>query len=236
MLGDSIRRGRRASGRKGSEGDDRGERGDPDRPRGGGGGIRSGPGVPGWLRWSGLGLLVLVVSFGVGYLVASRLLFPQPETAGTGIAVPALYGMDRASAERTLAEVGLGLGDVSEVPSLRVGQGRVVAQEPIPEQQLRPGAEVSLAVSGGAPEVRVPPVTGLGGATARDLLRTAGFEVAMSEVWTDEVPGGRVVRTIPEAGAVLRLPAALTLVVSMGPEEVEPVDLPPADTGPPEWP
>jgi beta-lactam-binding protein with PASTA domain len=234
MLGDSIRRSRRASVRKGTVRDEAVEEGGRDAGRG-----SRDPGprtVPGWLKWSGLALLVLVISFGLGYLLASRLLFPQPDTVGAGIAVPALYGMEQESAGRVLAGLGLRLGDVTEVPSLRVAPGRVVAQEPIPEQQLRAGAEVALALSAGPPEVRVPPVMGLGGRTARDLLEAAGFDVVMREVRSGEVARGRVLRTIPEAGAVLRLPATLTLLVNVGPEEIEPADPPEGDTGPVAWP
>lgn len=192
--------------------------------------------MPDWLTWTGLALLVLLVSFGLGYLVATRIMFPRPVTAGSGVAVPSLYGQELAAAERALSGVGLRLGPVTQVASVRVSAGRVVAQEPIPEQQLRPGAEVALAVSTGAPEVRVPPVTGLGERTARELLEAAGFEVEARQVRSGGVAPGRVLRTDPEAGAVVRLPASLTLIINVGPEEVEPVDSPVVDTGPAGWP
>jgi eukaryotic-like serine/threonine-protein kinase len=233
MLGDSIRRRRSAPGRgvSRSEAADEGTEtgtGDGRRPP-----VRQ---VPAWLLWLGIGAGVLVVSFVVGYVLASQLLFPRPETAGTGVPVPALYGMDVESAQRSLAEVGLRLGVVTELASMRTDSGRVMAQEPLPDQQLRPGADVALAISTGPPTVRVPPVTGLGAASARDLLEAAGFEVELREVRSGQVARGRVLRTEPEVGTEVRLPASLTVLVDVGPEEEAPVDAPAADTVAPAWP
>jgi eukaryotic-like serine/threonine-protein kinase len=183
-------------------------------------------------------LLVVIGGFVVGYLLSTQVFFPRPETAGTGIAVPALSGLDRDEAERALRERRLQVGEVVTLASLRVGEGRVLAQSPVAEQQLRPGASVALVVSEGPPAVGVPPVVGLGAATARLLLEQAGFDVAVEETRTAG-PRGVVLRTEPGAGQRVRLPAALTMVVNLGPEivePVEPVDSPTALPDPSEWP
>jgi beta-lactam-binding protein with PASTA domain len=219
VLGDSIRRRRGPAARPGRQpvGPDAPE-GPEDRP---------GPEprtLPPWLVWIGLAVGVTGGSFLIGYLLASQFLFPRPETAGVGVPVPSLYGLEQEVAREALEQAGLRLGPVTEVASLRVRPGRVVAQAPIPEQQLRPGGEVALAVSAGPPEVRVPPVTGLGEAAAQALLEAAGFEVDVRQVRSPAVPPGRAVRTDPEAGTVLPLPASLDLLVNVGPPEIEPAD------------
>lgn len=228
MLGDSIRRRRPARPRPGQE--DRKGRGSR---RGRPAGARFG-----WLRWLGAAVIVLLVSFGAGYLLATRVVFPPPVTAGAGVPVPELYGLDRDVAEQRLRAVGLRVGAVTEIASNRTAAGRVIAQEPVPEQQLRPGASVALAVSAGAPTVRVPPVTGLGAGTARDLLETAGFEV---DVQTVRAAGPRdvVFRTEPAAGMAVRLPAAVVLIINLGPDEpveTEAVDSPLPAPPDPLWP
>jgi beta-lactam-binding protein with PASTA domain len=220
MLGDSIRR-RRPGARPGSKREEEGPA-RPGRARARGGGDR----FP-WLTWLGIAVLVLLGSFGLGYILATQLVFPRPDTAGAGVAVPSLYGMERESAEAALQRLGLEVGPITEVASLRVRAGRVVAQDPVPEQQLRPGAVVSMAVSTGPPSVRVPPVLGLPAATAQDLLAAAGFEVEITQVRTGGVGQGLAVRTEPEGGTVVRLPATVALMVSAGPETVEPEE--PAD-------
>lgn len=224
MLGDSIRR-RRPRERKQPAASAGGE-----RPQG----RWQRDGFP-WARWLAAAVLVVVGGFVAGYFLATQIIFPRPETAGAGIAVPALYGLDRDAAERALRERGLRVGEVVQFASLRASAGRVLAQHPIPDQQLRIGAEVALVVSDGPPEVRVPPVAGLGLVTARALLERAGFELDVQEVRIAGAPDV-VVRTEPAAGERLRLPASLTVIFNLGPEIVEPADSPAIAPGWPGWP
>jgi beta-lactam-binding protein with PASTA domain len=208
-LGDSLRRRR--------EGPPKGRKEKPRRGpryRGSGGGIR-------WTTWLLAAVGVLVVSFGVGYLLSTQVLFPRPETAGTGIAVPTLYGEYRSEAEVAIREAGLVVGTVRDLPSMDTDSGRVLAQDPIPGQQLRRGAAVSFAVSAGPPRLRVPPVRGLGVGAARSMLESVGFVVELQQVRTDAVAEGLVARSEPEEGTARTLPAVITLVVSAGPESGE---------------
>ena len=99
--------------------------------------------------------------------------------------------------------------------------GQVVAQSPVPGQQLRPGATVDLVLSGGPPALGVPSVEGLGASSARTLLEEAGFDVAVQQV-PAQVPAGAVSRTDPPPGTALTLPATVTLFVSLGPPSVDP--------------
>lgn len=164
-----------------------------------------------------MALGVLVVSFGVGYLLSTQVLFPRPGTAGAGVPVPELYGEEWSEAESTLQVLGLRLGEVRRMASMTTERGRVLAQDPLPGQQLRPGAAVSLGVSAGPPELRIPPMVGLGEATARELLQTLGFDVEVRQTRGSDLPAGVVARTDPAPGTPRRLPTRVTLIVSTGP-------------------
>lgn len=181
-------------------------------------------GGPPWLSWQGwllLALVVVLTSFGVGYLLATQVVFPRPETADAGIAVPELYGQTRPQAAQAIRAAGLTVGEVREMASMREDAGQVLAQDPLPGQQLFPGGVVSLGVSTGRPELRVPPVAGLGVSTARDLLETLGFDVAVERTRSGERSEGLVIRAEPAAGTPRLLPAQVTLVVSSGsPDEL----------------
>lgn len=203
MLGDSLRR------RRGAERKPRPE--SANRPRG----SRPSPALwfP-WWQWLVAAIVVLLVSFGVGYLLSTQLLFPRPETAGTGVPVPSLSDQTRAEAEASLRELGLGTGEVVELASAEVEPGRVLAQDPVAGQQLRRGATVSFAVSAGPPEVRVPPVQGMSPEWARELLEDMGFDVEIQQVLAAGLAADLVAGTEPAAGVARTLPATITLLVN----------------------
>lgn len=202
MLGDSLRR--RHTGPE----DEPTRATRPARPR-----SRSRFGVRHWL---GAAVIILLGSFGVGYLISTQILFPKPETAGAGIPVPDLYGLEREEALRRLAEAGLEAGEVLELVNREMEPGRVLAQDPVPGQQLRQGARVDYAVSGGGAQVRVPPLAGLDVIAAQELLERAGLSVELKQTRTVEVRKGAVVGTEPPIGDVVRVPGTVTLLVSAG--------------------
>lgn len=180
------------------------------------------------MRWFLAALVILIGSFLTGYLLSTLVLFPTPETAGSGVPVPDLYGLAREEASSSLMEAGLELGRVEALASMDVPAGDVVAQSPVAGQQLRSGAAVDLTVSGGPPEVRIPQLTGLGLSTARVLLENAGFEVGVQQV-PSAAPEGTISRTDPASGTSVQLPAQVTVYVSLGPPQLDP---PPAPGGP----
>lgn len=215
MLGDSLRRRR---------GPDTPADTDPAprRPR------RPGRGSGSWQKWLIAALVIGFGSFGVGYLLSTQVLFPRPDTAGTGIVTPSLYGERQEDAERAIGEAGLEVGEVTELASAQTERGRVLAQDPIPGQQLRRGAAVSIAVSAGRPELAVPPVAGMRQATARELLEGLGFEVAV-QLTEGRATEGVVLGSRPESGMARTLPAVVTLLVSSGspqPDTVPELDPP----------
>jgi beta-lactam-binding protein with PASTA domain len=179
-------------------------------------------------RWSGrmkpLLLLLpvaVLVPFAIGYALAVFVLFPPLPAAGDAIAVPDMIGHSTADAQRLLVAAGLGPLAVTELPHPTAPAGTIVAQTPLPGQQLRPGVSATVAVSMGRPRVTVPDVRGFGADRAESLLRRAGFDVARIDE-ESTVAADRVIRTDPEPAQERALPAVVTLVISTGPPPVEP--------------
>ncbi len=177
-----------------------------------------------WIHWTVLAAGVLAVSFGVGFLLATQVIFPRPDTAGTGLAVPDLLGRDSTGARQALAKAGLDVDTVVSMASAGTPAGQVLAQDPVPGQELRPGGAVAVAVSSGPPRVSVPALVGLGAATAQSLLERTGFSVEVRQVSDSRLPRGTVTGTEPSAGAVLPLPGSVLILVSAGSPS------PPSDT------
>ncbi|MGD8279346.1 MAG: PASTA domain-containing protein [Gemmatimonadota bacterium] len=170
-----------------------------------------------WYRHKAwLWLAALVVPFGGGYLVATRILFPEPPVVAEGTPVPQLVGHTVPGAEQALATAGLGGVITTPLPNSTVPEGLITAQSPLAGQQLRPGSPVRVAVSSGVPSVTVPDVRGFASERATTLLRGMGFEVT-DTVDESDLPAGRVTLVEPEPGSVLDLPAAVRIFVSTGP-------------------
>jgi hypothetical protein len=161
-------------------------------------------------------VVAIVVPFIVGYFIAVRMLFPPPPVVAEGIAVPDLKGQSLESAQRMLVDAGLGRGRPSQLPSLTNAEGTVMAQSPLPGQQLRAGAPVDLAVSSGPPRVFVPDVVGFPVERAASLLVRLGFRVQRTDS-VSTVDAGHVLSVNPDPGTRLVLPASVGITVSLGP-------------------
>jgi len=171
----------------------------------------------GWAVWLPLAVAAAAVPFFVGYLFASVFLFPAPEAADTGVAVPAVKGMRLAEAQAALRSVGLGTVEVTQLPHPHAAEGVVTAQAPLPGQQLRPGSPVRVAISAGVPRVVVPDVVGFSADRAEGLLARLGFQVARQQQFSPE-DSGRILRIEPRPGTEWPLPTTIHILVSLGPE------------------
>jgi len=170
------------------------------------------------LNWMLAGLAAILLSFGTGYALAVQVLFPAPDyRSGAEVPVPRLIGRELGDAEREIEAAGLQLGEVTRLPHPSKRAGEVLAQTPLPEQQLPPGGEVRLAISAGPARATVPDVVGLPADDAAGLAHRMGFEVnRRTEVAPSAV--GRVIRVVPAPGTEQVLPASVTLFVGTEPE------------------
>ena len=170
----------------------------------------------------GIALALLLGTFGIGFLVATRIFFPPLPEPENGIVVPRLSGQLIDAAARQLQPLGL-IADRNVVHVAHAGQppGIIVAQSPLPGQQLRQGGVVRFAVSGGLPGVRVPNVVGFDVARALAVLSQLGLSA--EQVMQENVrPAGTVISISPEAGQRQPIPARVRLIVSSGPPPAPP--------------
>lgn len=209
MLGDSMRRRRRPD--RGRDESDR----DPQLAVVWGAVAERGRRVG---RWLGIAAAVATTAFGVGYGVAVLVVFPLPDEGAAGVPVPSVVGEVVEDAEEELRAAGLVAARTLSLSGSDRAIGVVVAQSPLPGQQLPRGATVELAVSARSVNVRVPDVVGFGVDRAMDLLARLGFGVARAERVSNE-PAGRVLDVRPAPGTQTTLPANVRLTVSTGPPE-----------------
>ncbi len=128
--------------------------------------------------------------------------------------IPALAGLSRDDAERTLRDVGLVVGDVTEDPS-DTARGIVMATAPPVGYTVPRGSRVALTVSAGPPESTLPDVVGRELTAARGLLEQLGFAVAPLEFDTlSTLPRGTVIAQTPAAGSSVPGGSLVTLRIA----------------------
>ena len=148
-----------------------------------------------WARYALWAVGILLVTFGIGYLFATRVMFPPQEVLAAGIVVPSVAG---------------------SLPHPDRAPGIIIAQAPLPGQQLRAGASVDVGVSAGRARTPVPDVIGLPEQIAMSLLQQLGFSVDLQRREARALPGN-VIATEPAPGTEIFLPARVAVLISAGP-------------------
>ena len=191
----------------------------------------SGPGR----RWLRDGLVVLV-TFGVGYVIAAAWLSPVP-LFSSDHAVPRLLDLPVAEADARLAELGFRRRVAASRSHPAIGSGRVAWQDPPPGMVLPENTVVTYAASSGRAPIPVPDVIGFSRPDAERVLAAAGLRRgAVDTVAADPEPGV-VIATRPAAGIAREPGGTVDLVVSgrplPGPLPVPALHIAPLGTGVP---
>jgi beta-lactam-binding protein with PASTA domain/predicted Ser/Thr protein kinase len=162
--------------------------------------------------WIALGLLVLLLVGLLAYLAAGGLL------AGQKVEVPRVVGKQVLDARQRLERGGFKVRE-SRAPSTET-IGTVVDQDPNPGEEADKGSTVTLEVSQGPGNVRVPAVANLPERTAIKELNDAGLKANVDRQPSDTVAKGIAIRTVPREGVDVQRGGRVRLLVSSGPEKV----------------
>ena len=166
------------------------------------------------------GTVLLAVMFGLGYVGATRVVFPVPAPPPDLLGVPDLTGLDLQEAAGRAEAAGLAPGAVDSMYHPSAATGSILGQTPLPGQLALPGAAIEFAISLGPEHRAVPDVIGQHEQRARILLGANGFSVTVDSL-EDAEPAGEVVAMEPEAGTDVTLPFEVRLAISLGPPVVE---------------
>lgn len=139
-------------------------------------------------------------------------------TVSTGrqmVQVPDVSGMSLEAAAQAIEAAGLTLNqNVSEEYSDVVYAGNVINQTPAAGQEVAIGAAVSLTVSSGVENVRVPLTTGMKWAQAQQNLTSLGFVPEVTEV-DSALPAGEVI-SVSNEGTELPKGSTISVQISNG--------------------
>jgi beta-lactam-binding protein with PASTA domain len=101
----------------------------------------------------------------------------------------------------------------------------VISQDPEPETEVDEGSTVTLVVSQGPVDVKVPDVVGLAQDEAVKRIQKVGLEANTDTQYSLEVGEGLVIATAPAAREELPRGSAVDVTVSAGPRPVQVPDV-----------
>jgi beta-lactam-binding protein with PASTA domain len=131
------------------------------------------------------------------------------------VAVPPLTGLDEPRATMLLRQNGLAGTPGAAEESSAVPAGRVIRSVPAAGTRIRQGSIVQYVLSRGVLTVTVPSLAGRTEREAIALLEDAGLVAAAdAPEESSAVPAGRVIRSVPAAGAPVRLGSQVRYVLS----------------------
>ncbi|MEO0366979.1 MAG: PASTA domain-containing protein, partial [Pseudomonadota bacterium] len=139
------------------------------------------------------------------------------------IAVPDVTNLPSADATQALADVGLIVGETTQVVDVNVAVGGVVSQDPEPGTLVPAGAAIDLVISLGPDGVPVPDIVGLQQTSAESVVTTAGLTVGVISTRVDTViPEGEVISQSRTPGEIVAPGTTLDFLVSLGPSAIVP--------------
>jgi serine/threonine-protein kinase len=133
--------------------------------------------------------------------------------------VPDVVGKRSAVASQILQNRGFEV-NIQTVVNPAVARDVVATQRPQPHTEAKEGSTVTIIVSAGPGEAPVPQVVGLPRADAERALRAAGFRPEVTQVYSADVPAGRVISATPQEGTTAQKGTRVHLTVSRGPQPV----------------
>jgi beta-lactam-binding protein with PASTA domain/predicted Ser/Thr protein kinase len=136
------------------------------------------------------------------------------------VAIPSVQGLTPAAATRVLRRSGLKVGNVVQQSSTRFAAGQVTATDPGVARSVPPGTSVTLFVSSGQPQKRVPNVVGETPTAATADLTRAGFNVNQKTQPSTTAAVGNVTAQSPGGGSTVAAGSTVTITVATAPVTV----------------
>jgi serine/threonine-protein kinase len=134
-------------------------------------------------------------------------------------AVPSVEGLSVARALARMRAAGFKPATKTQ-PSSSVAQGMVVGTDPPAGLVALVGSAVTVLVSSGPAQVRVPSVVGESQTAAEAALTSAGLEVGAISARVSTQSAGSVLAQSPRAGTMLPSGSKVSLTVAHAPSEV----------------
>ncbi|WP_099331937.1 Stk1 family PASTA domain-containing Ser/Thr kinase [Actinomyces minihominis] len=163
----------------------------------------------GWLIITTIILLIAALGLGTWW-------WWQQYGPGAYLQVPDVAGMTVVDAEAILSDANMASIIIYD-NSDSVAEGYVIETDPTAGQSVHKSEDVQITVSKGVLMLDVPDVSGLKPGKAESALSEEGLGTGRTiEEWSEDVPAGTVIGTVPEAGRSVRHDTSVDIIVSQG--------------------
>jgi beta-lactam-binding protein with PASTA domain len=167
--------------------------------------------------------VVIILFFVLGIVVANFLIMPLIVHMGKEVAVPNVCNLPLEKAIQELKKKNLEGVVVERRYDQIIEEGKVIVQEPLPNDRVKEGRIINLTVSLGTEILKIPYLIGVDVEKGKSILRKLGFTIETIEfVLSDSIAKNKIIQTVPEAEVELKKGDAVKLIVSKG----EPLKMP----------
>ena len=142
-----------------------------------------------------MALILLLAVGGILFAVTTK-----DNSGGAPIALPNVIGKTLGDARKQLTNLGFEVKVVNKINE-SVKEGQVFSQDPEAGTKLKKGNTVTIEVSSGIGEEKVPDVKGKSLTDASLALTEAGFTIKATDEFSDSIDKGKAIRSNPKAGA-----------------------------------
>jgi serine/threonine-protein kinase len=132
--------------------------------------------------------------------------------------VPEIVGKPWSTVQKQLDAVGFSYGAPTSVYSDQIPSGNVISVKPTAGTRIAPDGRLTVVLSKGHAPVEVPDLRGKSFKEASDELKALGLKpVRGRDVFSNDVPAKKVVRTVPAAHQDAAFGGEVTITLSRGP-------------------
>ncbi len=162
-------------------------------------------------------VVAVAIFFILGILLANFIIMPLLVHKGEEIEVPNVCNLPLDEALKQLKQENLE-GVVTERRyDPIIESGNIIIQEPLPGAKVKKGRIINLTVSLGPETIKVPYLTGVGLEKAKLILKNLGLLIdTVDSLYSDSIPAGMIIKTVPEAGTEIHKGEKIKIVLSKG--------------------
>ncbi len=169
--------------------------------------------IKAFLLSTGLMIGILIVT---AFLVA-KVILPLAVGKGKEVLVPSLVGYDVQKAQKICSKNRIHLDVVSYDYSNDFDRGDIIRQRPTSDNKIKQDGSVKVFVSKGPRLIEVPYLTNKSIPVSVDALLDLNLTYAIADsAFSDQIPQGYIINTIPPSGSRVKLKSEVKLNISRG--------------------